>query len=209
MTTVMISGEFDARGPHMVLASRRVWHPFDPRPDEFEWLDVGLGLGRVCRFNGQLPLDGVCALGDVYTVAQHSHHAGDLLMIEHPDAPPWLRLAIHLHDGEEALSGFSDPVGPVKREPRFEAVLRPYLNAIQDAVATKAGLTGEQLRAPDVKEYDKLVYAWEDRDIRGHQPPEELAARLPGNRIEPWTHEVAFSKWMARLFALLSINGKQ
>jgi hypothetical protein len=204
----MIPGEYDERGPHFALASKRQWHPFDPKADEFEWSDVGSGLSRVCRFNGQLPPGGVCTDEDIYSVAQHCVHAGDLLLSEQPHAPVWLRLAVHIHDGEEALSGFNDPVGPVKRAPQFEPILRPYLNKIQDAVALKAGLRGGDLRSPQVKVYDKLVYAWENRDIRGNEPPDYYVRRLPVKKIRPWRSEVAFAWWMSRLQELLSINSR-
>jgi hypothetical protein len=201
-----IEGEFDAiRGPHIMLASRKIWFPFDPRPEEFEWTDVGAGLSRTGRFNGQLPTDErttVCP-NDIYSVAQHSCMAGELLDKEHPNAPAWLRLALHLHDGDEALSGIGDPCGPVKRAPQLEPVLRPYLDKIADAVAAKAGLTGAHLRCAEVKAYDKLVYAWEDRDIRGHEPPNEYRARLPKNPLVPWIPGKAFQVWMSRLNFLL------
>ena len=203
----MIPGEHDDRGAHFALASKRRWYPFDPKPDECEWSDVGSGLSRVCRFNGQLPPDGVCTEEDSYSVAQHCVLAGDLLLAEHPDAQAWLRLAVHIHDGEEALSGLGDPVGPVKRAPQLEMILRPYLDTIQDAVALKAGLRGADLRSPLVKEYDKLVYAWEDRDIRGNAPPDYIADRLPKKKIRPWRSEVAFAWWMSRLQELISTTG--
>lgn len=193
----------ERRGPPILLASRRMWFPFDPRPDDFTWQDLGAGLSRVCRYNGQLPPDGVCGPGDTFSVAQHSVLAGDLLVLLQPKAPRWLRLAVHLHDGEEALSGLGDPVGPVKHHPPFRALLAPYLDKIQDVIAAKAGLFGEQLRSPEVKRWDKLIYAWENRDIRGIAPPDELAAQIPTMPIEPWTTEVAFERFMSRLCVLL------
>lgn len=201
-----IEGEYDeTRGPHIMLASRRMFYPFDPRPEEFEWTDVGAGLSRTCRFNGQLPTDErttVCP-NDIYSVAQHSCMAGELLDKEHPDAPAWLRLAIHLHDGDEALCGIGDPCGPVKRSPLLEPVLRPYLDKIADAVAAKAGLTGTHLRCAEVKVYDKLVYAWEDRDIRGNEAKPEYRARIPKERLIPWSPAKSNMVWMMRLYKLL------
>jgi hypothetical protein len=202
----MIEGEYDGkRGPHIMMASRKMFFPFDPRPDEFEWTDVGAGLSRVCRFNGQLPTDEHTTVGpnDIYSVAQHSCMAGALLDKEHPDAPEWLRLALHLHDGDEALCGIGDPCGPVKRSPLLEPVLRPYLDKIADAVAAKAGLDGKHLRCAEVKVYDKLVYAWEDRDIRGHEQKKESHKRLPSDCLVPWTPAKAFMVWMSRLNLLL------
>lgn len=191
------------RGPNILLASRTTWFPFDPKSEDFTWTDVASGLSRTCRFSGQFQDDGVCQAHDIYTVAQHCCLGGDIMLQVFPTAPARLRLAFHLHDGEEALSGFGDPVGPVKHSPMFRDILRPYLDRIQDVIAVKAGLTGDELRSVEVKQFDRLTYCWENRDIRGIAPPDDMVPSIPKEIIKPWTPGVAYARWMNRLVALL------
>ena len=36
------------------LGERQEWHPFRPRPEDFEWTDIAIGASRIPRFGGQL-----------------------------------------------------------------------------------------------------------------------------------------------------------
>lgn len=187
------------------LASGKTWHPFAPRPEDFEWSDVAAGVARTCRFNGQLPENGAAGFGEIYSVAQHLCLCSDLLDEHWPEAPIEIKIALHVHDGEEGLNGIGDVVGPVKHARRLE-ILTPYFRAIEDAVARKAGIDPDVMRSPEVKRFDKMAYAIENWHLRGlakgdvPQPPEK-GPWFDG--FVCWSPETARRWWMARLDLLL------
>lgn len=77
--------------------SGKMFHPFDPRPDQIDIRDIAHGLSLLCRFSGQCP--------DFYSVAEHSIYVANRL-------PEDLKLAGLLHDASEAY--LADLPRPVK-----------------------------------------------------------------------------------------------
>lgn len=193
----------------IMLASRRLWYPFRPHPDDFEWSDLGFPLGRIPRFNGQLQADGAAGLLDTYTDAQHLCMCSDLVASLEPELHVDVRLAIHLHDAEEALGGLGDPVGPVKHSKRFGALFQAYFRPIQVAIAQKARIEPEMLWSPVVKKYDRMAYAIENYYLRGMEHPGNPPMSIPRNHTDVfgafkcWSVGSAGGIWMAKLDALL------
>jgi hypothetical protein len=198
----------------IMLASRKMWRPFRPSPDDFEWTDLGFPLGRIPRFNGQLQADGAAGILDTYSDAQHLCLCSDLAALLEPELHVDIRLAIHLHDGEEALGGLGDPVGPVKHAKRFRHVFRPYFMAIQGAIALKAQIDPELLwHSPIVKTYDRMAYAIENYYLRGIEKPGAVLMPVPRNHRDVagdfrcWSVSSAGGIWMAKLQDLLREKG--
>lgn len=87
----------------------------DPRPDQFELIDIAGGLSRICRFGGQCPV--------FYSVAEHSICCAEIAF---EDGLPLegVRAAL-FHDAAEAFVG--DMVTPLK-------IMIPEYSAIEDRV---------------------------------------------------------------------------
>lgn len=158
------------RGPYVGLYSGRVFHPFDPRPEEVHLQDIAHGLARIGRFNGQTR--------QFYSVAQHSFFVSRLV-------PAELALIGLLHDAAEAY--ICDLVHPVKVmlaeyqavEQRIEAVIAerfglpwPWPEDVQAAIkaADLAMCRTEMMQLmsadpawmPPVEPAPVLVTPWED-----------------------------------------------
>ncbi len=190
------------------MASGRQFHPFAPRPEDFTWSDLSASLCRITRFNGQFPEDGAAGYAEIYSDAQHLCLASDLLVEHMPDASRELQLAVHLHDGEEALGGLGDPVGPVKHSRRMRVVLEPYFREIQNAIAAKAGIDPELLRSPEVKRFDRMAYAIENWHLRrltkGDGVPRVPKRHTLGSmEFDCWPTRIARTRWTTRLNELL------
>lgn len=197
----------------IMLASRKTWRPFRPHPDDFEWSDLGFPLGRIPRFNGQLQADGAAGILDTYTDAQHLCLCSDLVAMLEPELHVDERLAIHLHDAEEALGGLGDPVGPVKHSKRFGALFRAYVRPIQAAIAAKAQIAPELMWSTIVKKYDQMAYAIENYYLRGIEKPGDVLMPVPRNHRDVagdfrcWSVSSAGGIWMAKLQDLLREKG--
>ncbi len=196
------------------LLSKKNWHPLAPSPEDFDWEDLAFPLGRIPRFNGQLPADGAAGLLETYTVAQHLCLALDLLEQVHPDPPVDLRLAVLLHDAEEALGGLGDPVGPLKHSARFAPILVPYFDAISAAIAAKARMPAAMFKAPMVKECDREAYAIENFYLRNIAPkPGYRLFLVPKAHMDAsgtfrcWPIGAAGGIWIARLHELFEKKG--
>lgn len=89
----------------MQTASGRRFDLADPRAADVDFdTDVPDALARIARFNGHIG-------GGVYSVAQHSTHAGDIVMGETGD--PVASAYAHLHDAKEAY--ITDVTTPQKQ----------------------------------------------------------------------------------------------
>lgn len=159
-----------------------VFFPLDPRPEDFMWEDVGAGLVAQARYGGHLP---ACGPSVLYTVAQHAILALALV------APAFRKPVFH-HDDAEGIWGFGDVCGPVKRLPFVAAVLKPIEREVEEAIAKKAGLPIGFPDWPEVKAADRLMLAWEDRDLRGIPHPD---APIPSTPIIPWKPRHALDRW--------------
>lgn len=197
----------------ILLASGKEWRPFRPRPEDFDWTDIAAGASRIPRFNGQIPPTYCAKVWDNYVLGQHLCLAHDLLVVAIPDAPIDLRLAVHLHDGEEPLGGLGDPVGPVKHSPMLREALRSYFDPILDAVADKAGIERVLLHGdPSVKRWDKAAYAIENAMLRGilrdDVPPIPPRHQLEGRprKLRIWNTNEARAQWLGTLKRLLYLK---
>lgn len=100
-----------AHGDWMMTSTGKKFWPEDPRPEELDIVDIAHGLANQIRFGGQIK--------ERYTVAQHSVHVLELVMLQEAKdklhVVDWqaLKLAALLHDGAEAFLG--DMPTPVKR----------------------------------------------------------------------------------------------
>lgn len=152
------------RGPSIRTFTRRFFYPSTPRPEEIHIVDVAHHLSTINRFGGTLRRR--------YTVAPHCVCAALLVR------PTKLRGATLMHEVAEALSGFGDMVGQVKRIPEIAAVIKPRERLINDAASVRFGLPVGFAEDPDVKAADALAYACENRDLRD-MPEDPAIVGLP------------------------------
>ena len=152
--------------PELVGASTRIrlypsgtlFTPFDPRPEDIHIEDIAHALACINRFGGHL--------AEPYNVAHHSLLVSDLC----PEQP----LEALLHEVAEALSGLGDVCGPTKRHQSLRGPVKALEHDIERAAAIRFCLPPGFASHPKVKEADLLVYAWEDRDLRGDIAQAEL-----------------------------------
>lgn len=111
MSDDRLTTDADRIGDWMITHSGRQFYPYDPHPDDFEWMDIVVGL-REPRF--------ACQTTSVYTVAQHSVMVSLIV----PPKYAWRAL---LHDAPEAL--LKDIPRPIKKG----GSLRGY-TAMEDAL---------------------------------------------------------------------------
>ena len=112
----------------MITFTGRRFFPFDPRPAEVSFRDIGHALSLICRYGGHVKR--------FYSVAEHSALLALYFdrMIGRQDLA---RYAL-LHDGPEAYVG--DMIRPLKRDmPRF----REIEEKIERAIFHAAGLPGQ------------------------------------------------------------------
>lgn len=97
----------------------------NPKPDQFELIDIAKGLSNICRFGGQI--------GEFYSVAQHCVSCHDVA--ERDGCSPEQCLAVLMHDAAEAFVG--DMVKPLKE--LITGFVRVE-DRIQDCIAAKFGI---------------------------------------------------------------------
>lgn len=150
-----------------------LFDPFRPDPKLIRIDDVAHGLACINRFGGHLT--------EPYNVAHHSILVAQLC----PERPLWALL----HEVAEALSGLGDVCGPTKRHPSLNATIKRIEHGIEAAAAETFHLPPGFASDPSVKRADRLVYAWEDRDLRGGIDDDawvhDLRPHLPQERIRP------------------------
>lgn len=155
------------------------WDPLTPRPEQIRIVDVARSLSLQCRFGGHLSA--------FYSVAQHCVLVSRLVV-------PGFELDGLMHEVAEALSGFGDVVGTVKRVPHIAAIVKPLERAIDDAAAIRFGLRDGFASCPEVKAADHLAYAIEDYNLRGIGPVQP--------RLYPLSWREAESLFLARFVEL-------
>jgi hypothetical protein len=173
----------------------------NPKPEDFDDMDLALGLARTFRWGGHSiwprPL----------TVAQHSLTVMHL-RLQSEDLSPRVQLLELLHDAEEGLVGF-DPISPLK--PILGHPFQSMMNRLQQAVLNRYGVgtwMGDEYQKH--KQADVLAAAseavhvagWsraEVRDVLGIeiQPLGEdpLVTIYGGTPWEPWPVEVAVQRF--------------
>jgi hypothetical protein len=198
----------------MLLASGKEWRPFRPRPEDFEWIDIGHGASRIPRFNGQLSSKFAAKPWDNYVIGQHLCLCSDLATAMNPSLPIDVLLAIHLHDGEEPLGGLGDPVGPVKHSPTLRPILKLYFAPILDAIADKARIRRELLHGdPVVKQFDRMAYRIENHYLRGignaHGTFLPKRHQSLAGGLHVWSTIEVYENWMETLNELLARKAAQ
>lgn len=146
-------------------------YPFDfanPDPRHVDIVDIGLGLSKECRWNGQLPPD------EFLSVAQHCVMASEML-------PPHQQFEGLLHDGEEAY--VRDLASPIK------SLIPQYVSlaaGVTRAIRIRFDLPLEHHSA-DVKNVDRELQEMEEGAIFGNGPKFEL-----------WSPRQAFERFIER-----------
>ncbi|NEU14913.1 HD family hydrolase [Methylobacterium sp. BTF04] len=183
-----------------MLSGRRL-DLLDPEPGDIAIVDIGHGLARVARWNGQT------AGPHVFSVAQHS------LLVEaigaglEPTCTAGQRLEMLLHDAPEYVIG--DIISPFKAAigDSYKAVERRLLAAIRarfglaDPTVSEAGLVK---RADGIAAYFEAtrLAGFDQAEARalfgepGPIPPEAEAL------LDPWPSDVAQRRFLARFHAL-------
>jgi len=183
------------RGPWILTASGRRFHPVDPRADEVEITDIAHALANTCRFGGHT--------AHHYSVAQHSVLTSHIV-------EPWLALVALMHDAAEAYVG--DMVSPLK----LSGQLGEY-SAIEHrvwrAIVKRYDLTGFGVDAPAMAMPDEVVAAdmialvTEARDLMGVADP-TTAPGWPSHFeplpdvIKPMTPDEARTEFIDRFVVL-------
>jgi len=147
------------------FTGQQFW-PLDPRPGDFNILDIANGLANTCRFNGHVK--------NFYSVAQHS-------VLVSLVVPEELALEGLMHDAAEAYLG--DVIRPLK------AALPEYKKIEERAERALAQQYGLRFPWPSkVKEADNCLLMTERRDVlpafrewtwRANPLPEEIIAWAP------------------------------
>ena len=182
----------------------------NPKPQDFDDMDLALGLARTFRWGGHSiwprPL----------TVAQHSLTVLHLRLLTE-DLSPRVQLLELLHDAEEGLVGF-DPISPLK--PILGHPFQLMMGRLQQAVLDRYGVvtwTGDEYQKH--KEVDVLAAAsealhvagWsreEIRDILGltiqSLDRDPLTPIYGGTPWEPWSVEKSRQLFLEKLRRLLN-----
>jgi hypothetical protein len=165
----------------------RYFDLLDPRSDDVSITDIAHSLAHQCRFNGHTR--------DYYSVAQHCVLCSQLVAETHPE----LALEALLHDAAEAYLG--DIASPLKSMlPAVEVIEAAIMEAICESFEVAWPL------APEVGIADRMMLAWERRDLMTeHQAVWEATlgvdlSNLP--RIVCWQPEEAAQKFLQRFDAL-------
>jgi 5'-nucleotidase len=142
------------------------FNPFEPDPAKIHVGDIAHALAAIPRFGGHT--------AQPYSVAQHSVLVSRVIWERGNVCRRVEALWGLLHEVAEALSGFGDVCGPVKRVPHVAAVVKPIERLIEAAAAVRWGFPPEFASCPVVKAADRYVLDWEDRDLRWEDAPPHL-----------------------------------
>ena len=149
----------------VLLGSGRRLDLVDPQPDDWQDMDLAVGLSRTYRWGGHsrwdLPL----------SVAQHSLLVLALRQQMQPQQPltPGEALRELLHDADEGLLGF-DPISPLK--PHLGSDFAALTQRLQRAIAIR-------YRLPD----------WSHEDYLLHKRADHLAAASEALHVAGWARD--------------------
>jgi 5'-deoxynucleotidase YfbR-like HD superfamily hydrolase len=202
--------------PHIATYTGKLISCLDPRPEDIDIGDIAHALSLICRFNGHC--------NRFYSVAEHSVRVS-VLAAELAESES---LAEHLvtraallglmHDAAEAYPP-GDLAGPVKRYLRGEQQRSPVFDMQERfffAIDNCFGLSPKEVKGQEftissqwadtlriVKEADKMLLAWEWRDVMGRDPMWEIAAPHTTKQIQPWTSTSAELRFLLRFQQLV------
>ncbi len=190
-----------------MLSGRRL-DVLDPSPLDVEIEDIAHGLARVARWNGQ-------TLGPhALSVAQHSLHVEQAMMMLRPGWPDRWRLATLLHDAPEYVVG--DLISPFKAAigSDYKAVENRLLEAIHLRFGLPPALPTYVTRT--IKRADRIMAYFEARHLAGFSPAE--ASRYFGKprglspehtaclaSFQPWDVGTAQAAFLARYAELAQV----
>lgn len=151
----------------LTFTGRQVW-PLNPRPDDFDLVDIAHALSNICRFTGHVRT--------FYSVAQHC-----VIMTE--NAPEEIRREVLMHDAAEAY--LADVARPIKKELR---VLKVFETRLELCIATRFSLrfSVEHGWPAGVAELDLRALATERRDLM-EKPPIPWRST---ETVEPFEREI-------------------
>lgn len=186
----------DRKGNWMQTIGGRAFYPLDPRPEDVAIYDIAHALSHVCRFGGH------CR--EFYSVAEHSVRVA--MAIREAGGSRAEQFEGLMHDAAEAYVG--DMVWPLKQAGEL-AEYKRIERLVEDAIATRYGLPGEQ--SPIVKRFDLVLLSTEKRDLMSDGVGREDGSRREGaaakekhsdtfeplpERIEPWSPRDARSVFL-------------
>lgn len=179
------------------MLSGRVVHVLDPSPMDYEIEDIGLGLARETRWNGQTKGEWG------YSVAQHTLLVLELLLVVHAAAPGILRLATLIHDGPECiLRDMITPVKSILKPAGYEELERRH----QTAMRIRFGIPPELQPSWDalIKAADRgaafneavLLAGWPE-DLARREFGRPRSEKLVRRRMDPWPPQEAYDRFLA------------
>lgn len=182
--------------------SGRAVDPLALAPEDVDIRDIAHALSGMPRFAAHVKRGAICcgqcgaSIEDVavYSVAQHSVHAAQLVFGVTYD--PRAALCALLHDGSEAY--LVDVPRPLKISPAFDEYRRIEA-AVQSCVYERFGLVGDPPAI--VKEIDDRLVVAEGYDLQAPGSLRPGASPL-SFAIVPWSAplaEAAFLAWFVRL----------
>ena len=161
----------------------------DPASTPVAISDIARGLANLCRYGGQI--------NRFYSVAEHSVHASYLVPSRHA-------YAALMHDAGEALTG--DMVKPLKEVlPDFQEVEARVEQALFTAYAVPQPLPEA------VKTADLQMLILEKEQLKGNYDQWSWCAhvpRPPHRRLECWTPDEAYARFMERFSELYGLHGQ-
>lgn len=187
--------------------SGKVVTPYDLRPEQVDFNDIGHALAQKIRFNGQCQVMG-------YTVAQHTVLGTKQLLTEGKSMQT--ALAFLLHEVSEVY--LPDVPSPVKRLLKVEipdpagtlsvtqipwTVLEDrHANVIFEAIGLSA--LRPLIDSPEVHEADLRMLMTEKRDLLGPSPQEWgfKEEPYPFKIVDIWEPAYAEDRWNAMFSAL-------
>lgn len=166
--------------------------PLEPVFADIQITDIAHALANQCRFSGHTRFR--------YSVAEHCVRVSEL--IEWWGHLPTVQLWGLLHDASEAY--LIDLPSPIKKAADSEigAAYRKIEARLMVAICRRFSLPEQEPLA--VRQADEVLLATEVRDLMHGDRPYwgKLTGRPLGERIRPWSGEVAEAEYLRRYRAL-------
>lgn len=185
LTDLATSPDKARKGNWMQVYSGKQFWPFDPRPGDFDILDIATALSRLCRFGGHTK--------EFYSVAEHCVYVSHCVAEENPEYALWGLM----HDASEAY--VQDLIRPIKYAmPEYQAIE----DRVQEALAKQFEL--EWPMPKEVHRADVSVLLAESRDIMLPPPAPWSERGVPpfSMRIEGLSPEEAKNAFLGRYYDL-------
>lgn len=171
----------DRKGDWIQTFTGRQFWPLDPRPEDFDIVDIAHALGNICRYGGHVK--------SFYSVAEHC------VLLSHV-VPYRFAFAALMHDLAEAYIG--DIVRPFKRElPTYKTIEA----TIEEVAAGKFRVVWPW--PEEVMEADTRILTDERHQLMAHAPIPWGTDREPlGVKVKCWSPDVAKVRFLQRFHEL-------